>query len=146
MSKSRRNLSLDADVEAILDDISRGQSTASSYLEDLVRDAERDWRTALSHLRAAGWQDPELRAACDVLNGYLLGYEPGQPASWIGLELADAERLNATASVKHDIAPTRWTEVVGRVHVSEAEARCLLLVVREFWRMNPRLDRALGIE
>jgi hypothetical protein len=129
---------LHTDVEAILAEIG---ADAARYLERLVRDADRDWRSALDFLRTAGWRAEELRAACAALNGDHLAYDPGQPASWIGAELLDARVTGLCA--EHGVAPDRWADAVERVGEREHEARCLATVAREFWRMNPRFHRAL---
>lgn len=145
MSKNRRNLSLDPDVEAILDDIGAGQSSASAYIEDLVRDAERDWRTAHQQLNDRGWRPVELLAACEVLNGWGLLSDYGRPASWLAIELADGQRLNDICR-KWDVSPERWQAHIQRLADDELEARALACVAREFWRHNTRLERVLRRE
>jgi hypothetical protein len=140
MPKETRRLSLDADVEAILEDISTGQGSASAYVSDLVRDAEREWRTANKHLRAAGWGELELCAAFDALNGWMLD----QPPRWAAAELADAAKLNGLCE-KWDVTPDRWTELCGRIEASADEARALVVLAREFWRFNPRVERLVNV-
>lgn len=140
--KARRNLTLDADVAEMLDRIGEGQGSASVYVEDLVRDAQRTWRCAHLHLtHVVGWTAQELCAACDVLNGYhLIADEVNLPPTHVAAELASA----AGICDKWEIDPARWAAAVARLATSEQEARALLAVVREFWRYNPAVEQALG--
>lgn len=142
MSRTARSFRLEHDVEGILDEVAGGQSSATEYISKLIRDAERDWRSALDTLAAAGWRRAELRAALDALNGYGMVSEHGRPASWLAIELADAERLNGVC-MQHDASPERWAAHVDRLGKHETEARALAALAREFWRHNPRVERAV---
>jgi hypothetical protein len=140
--KPRKSMTLARDVQEILTDVATGPSSASAYVEALVRDAEHDWRTSLNHLREAGWDNAALCAACDVLNGYHLAYDPGRPATWAAMELQDAQALNGICA-KWDLDPAEWTSKIIQVRGHELLARALLTLVREFWRHNARVDRAI---
>jgi len=141
VSRRTKHLSVDADVAEILDDIGQGQGSATSYVEDLVRTAEREWRAALELLRAAGWRPAELYAAFDALNGYeLAGLVGPRPATWAAIELADAARLRGLAA-KWDLEVGRWAELCRVVGEDAEQARALVRLAAEFWRFNPRVER-----
>jgi len=135
VSRRQRNVSLAPDAEHLLAEIGEGGSSASAYLSELVRDAERRWRRALALLRTAGWVEPELLAAFDALNGWGL---VEQPPTWAGQTMAD------TDPSRWDVSPERWMELAGRVAGNEREAQAIVDLAAEFWRMNPRVERAVG--
>ena len=134
----RRNMSLDEDVARILDDVAGGQSSASAYVCDVVRDAERRWRAALALLVAAGWGTRELLAACDVLNGWGLIQ---QPPAWAAMSMQDAAADGICA--KWEVDERRWAELAAQVRGNADEAQALVDLAAEFWRMNPRVERAI---
>lgn len=135
----RRLVSLDPATDALL----ASTGNASAYVRALVADAWSEWTEALAELRAAGWDRPDLLAACDALNGHaLLG---GCDVGWLWAELDDAERLNGTAT-RHGVAPAVWAARVEQVQTCEEISRPLWTVAREFWRGNAALERALERE
>ena len=138
--KTRRNVSLDPDVERLLSRIQEGDGTVSGYLSALVRTADQEWRHALAELRTIGWLSDELFAACEVLNGWPPGGDlrlktPGA----LAMELLGGQQLTDQWSVD----PGRWTDHITRLRASEREAQALEVIAREFWRMNPIIVRAI---
>lgn len=133
-SRRKRNLTLDTTTLDILAE----QGNASRYVDQLVQDAERDWLEALRALREAGWRGAEMIALCDVLNGY---WAHGPP-TWIAQEMHDAQALNRTAE-RHDVSPERWAELTRQAAEHTELARACITLAREFWRMNPRVERVI---
>lgn len=121
-----RHITLPADAEAILEVVSGGELGASGYVAELVRDADRDWRTALGLLLQVGWSGLELRSACAALNGCR-----GDPA--------DALEWNGPASVDE----VRWGDLVAEVRGRPAVAVAIVALAREFWRYNPAVPKAM---
>ena len=136
MPKTGRQISLAADVEKILEGISEGQRGASAYVEDLVRDADREWRAAYALLRTAGWMPNELLASFEALNGWMVD----QPPRWAAAELVDADRLYGL-STKWELESARWSERCTRIDASVEEAQALIVLSREFWRFNPKVEQ-----
>lgn len=133
---AKRLLTLDPGTDALL----ASTGNASAYVRALVADAWSEWTDALAKLRAAGWDRPELRAACDAINGHaVLGV---CDVGWLWAELDDAERLNGTAT-RHGVAPAVWAARVEQVQTCEEISRPLWTVAREFWRGNAALERAI---
>ena len=137
MAREKRNLTLPADVNALLDQV----GNASEYLASVLGQRWQAWTDALATLRGADWSSNEMLAACDVLNGYwLLGH--GRSGQFVSVELADAQRLNDICG-KWEIPEARWAERCREVHQDSIVAFALVTLVSEFWTGNEACEKAI---
>lgn len=136
----RKNFRFAEDVAALLDEV----GNASEYLARLTRNAERRWRDAHSTLRATGWTDAEIVAACAALNGTILHRYHGALSQSLPLELHDFARLGGLAS-HPDVSADQWGTRVEQVASNEGVARAVADLAEEFWAGNERLSATLGL-
>lgn len=132
MEKQKLTLNMDPGIVDLLHKAA-GERGVSDYITDLVDERWRDWQDGLEHLRTVGWADAELLAACDALNGKLISARHD-----LGPQLAatmeDAAIIDGIAK-KYNVGD-RWRDRCGEVRASDATARSLLAVVREWWTGN----------
>lgn len=135
MSRTARNIGIEDWIWDRLEPL-RSERALPHWLNGVLERHIADLDEAWMLLRSSGWEREHLLAACDALNGtWLHGL---RPASYIALELLDADRLSQVAD-KWDAAD--WAGRVQQVREREEIAQALQLIVTDFWRRGPTSHR-----
>lgn len=130
-SRSRRNVTLDPDAEALLGRV----GNASEYLSRTITRRSMQWTAALEILRAAGWGGPELVVACEALNGY-----------WLGGNAADGAYLAAVLDAGvtgASLQGSLWRKRGQALEKDSGLAAAMAVLVDEFWSGNVACQAAV---
>lgn len=140
----RKNLQLDDDAAATLDDIATAGGAQGDYVSNLIREANMRWRTAYRVAMAAEIMGAALLAACDALNGHndlaLYGELPSlETPGAIAMELRDAPPMDE----KWELQPGEWRRLIELVRGNAGIADAVSTIAAEFWRGNSSLEARL---
>jgi hypothetical protein len=133
----QRSISIAPDVNAMLERI----GNASEYISASVRQRWQRWSRALGELRQAGWENNEILAACEALNGSVHFEQLAVWAPRVARELVDWHKTEQAAKWKLARAHEERIEKLGE---NAMLATALVVVVAEFWSGNDALLISLG--
>ena len=136
--RSGMNLSLEDDVVGMVTSAG-GPKGATRYIETLVRNAWRDWRSGLDLLARHGWRTNDVLAACSALNGFTDMRPRGE---MLALELQDIASPGENRDWGLDL--DHWRMLVRELAADDDVAYALWTIVREFWTADEALKKRIA--
>lgn len=137
--KTRWHLTIAEDASGILDDVQRegkgGSTSASSYVELLVREADQRWRQAMHSLvDGSTWTAAEMLQVCRMFAS-LPPLNLDTPPSWIGAQIL--------VGMPAEQVTERIRALCWGVSRDERDGPAMRTVLLEYQRGNPRVAKTL---